>query len=459
MFETQLKRLAFLKAHEDKFHALLKSKDSLKYSEINKFVPPYFKKNIYKPKFTLYLSKTSPPVKFLFGREKNNENIFAKLPWNSSLENAVTVVQEAYKYTNVFDILHNNFFYGKFNLHKTKESLLNQNPSIEQEFLEDFSFVDSPFSEANLSQEEFFATLEVSKWPVELFFVSALCYVLEKLYENSEDQTCSITSASFQDAFIDHFHRDLSRLLLNLGPYYFSHLYSDLVFLFLDETKLFLYNPFAAQICFQNLLQSLCIGTFSVEDYISYKIGLVKYLKAFGFTFFESEIFFQNLLEDKTTGISNGDLSKFFRDEFFPLNSFYLEFLKVCKAWKKKSEELPNKNEAIQSGFESEKKIDREAEEKQLRNTIIRLLPVPVDVAANKKNPKKKINVLPIDEVNSFKSLPIFEQKEPTRLAKLVSRIFYSMSGITFAVISFGYPYTVRSRAFSGLTETTTTFT
>lgn len=81
-----------------------------------------------------------------------------------------------------------------------------------------------------------------------------------------------------------------------------------------------------------------------MEEYISYIIGLVKYLKAFGFTFFLSEIFFQNLLQDKTTRISNGDLSKFFRGEFFPLNSFYLEFLKVYKAWQKESEELPNKN-------------------------------------------------------------------------------------------------------------------
>lgn len=71
-------------------------------------------------------------------------------------------------------------------MHKTKESLLNQNSFIEQEFLEDFSFVDSPSAKANLSQKEFFATPEVSKWPVELFFVSTLCYVLKKLYENSE---------------------------------------------------------------------------------------------------------------------------------------------------------------------------------------------------------------------------------------------------------------------------------
>lgn len=77
MFETPLKRLAFFKAHEDKFHALLKSKDSLKYSAINKFITPYFKKNIYKQNLRFIFQKLhSPPQSSFSSVEKEIIKIF-----------------------------------------------------------------------------------------------------------------------------------------------------------------------------------------------------------------------------------------------------------------------------------------------------------------------------------------------------------------------------------------------
>lgn len=94
----------------------------------------------------------------------------------------------------MFDILCNNTFFGELNLHKTKRSLPIERPDIESESLNEIDFLNSPFSETSQIQLEFFNQFDIFKWSADLFFSSALCYVVQNLFsefknEKSENKT------------------------------------------------------------------------------------------------------------------------------------------------------------------------------------------------------------------------------------------------------------------------------
>ncbi len=339
-YKTQNQRLFWLMSYQEKLNILLQDQNSLALAQIKNFIPPYYKNQKFDPKFTPILSSTPPPLNFISDKEKEQSNILIKLPWTFGFANALTVVHEAQYYTNIFDVLNNNFFYQELNLHKTKESLLKQSPDIIAASLRDQEFKDSPFYKSDKNSYEYFITLEVSNWPVEFFFISALCYVLQNLLENSKNGPSREIDGFFVDNFVDNFHIDLSRLLFDLHPYYFSSLYSNVLFNFFTQTKLFLYYPLAAQKAFKNFLHPLCLKQMTTENFYVYKVGFVKYLKAFNFSFLTCDTYFNYVLADlgPNKNKKNGNLNKFFHDEFFALYNIYTKFLKICSCWEKKTE-------------------------------------------------------------------------------------------------------------------------
>lgn len=148
--------------------------------------------------------------------------------------------------------------------------------------------------------------------------------------ESEKEKTETGVSQYFIDHFVDDSHLRLSTLLVQLHPYYFPLLYSNTLFLFLDNTKLFLYLPITADSSFPRILNIISRQVFTSETFLIYKIGLVRYLKALNLTVFNSEMFFKEVLNDPGQVNVKGHLNKFFMNEFANFHNFYLKFLKVC---------------------------------------------------------------------------------------------------------------------------------
>lgn len=116
-------------------------------------------------------------------------------------------------------------------------------------------------------------------------------------------------------------------------------MYPDIVFSFFTEIKLFLYYREAAHRAFKSILHPVCAKPVTLQIYLVYKIGLIKYLKSFNATLFLSHRFFNDFLNDngKTEGwqlmrtrfARKTDLTKFFVNEFYALGNIYQKFLKV----------------------------------------------------------------------------------------------------------------------------------
>lgn len=113
-------------------------------------------------------------------------------------------------------------FVNELNSHKSKNSLLVQRPDLIEENLSQVGFIGSLFARMNKTKLKYFNGLNICKWSIDLFFILALCFVVQNLFEKHQADFSCVASEKFTMNFVDDFHIGLSNLLFDLREYYFS---------------------------------------------------------------------------------------------------------------------------------------------------------------------------------------------------------------------------------------------
>lgn len=126
------------------------------------------------------ISQKSAGININFANSLYGVNVKYRFPYNNDV--AETVLIEASYYLNLFDLIANNFFDGELNLFKTFDEFMEVIgfSSFEENFFEN-----SLYAASNLSKEEYFDTLTVSKWSYEDFVVSAAFFHAETIYNKA----------------------------------------------------------------------------------------------------------------------------------------------------------------------------------------------------------------------------------------------------------------------------------
>ncbi len=146
-------------------------------------------------------------------------------------ESAKYILDSCQHYTNSFDLILRCYCEDDLNLHSYISGL--QNYSVEPENEEfDSSFLEnSNFTKSNLTQENYFKTLEVSNWSYQHFVVSALYFHLETVYHTYLKRCETARDKAFHEFAL--FNNETGLHLLN-------NIYGEELFIALQSTNIFI---------------------------------------------------------------------------------------------------------------------------------------------------------------------------------------------------------------------------
>jgi hypothetical protein len=161
-----------------------------------------------------------------------------KFFWKHGIENAKTIFYQSQYHSNVFELLQSSLLGERLNLHKTAYNLEDQSEAYEN--LSDDFFVDTPFYESSLSQEEYFKTLDISNW-VYTDFVSSVAYFV--FLENYK----TIQQSKYLSNTIKLFMYYITPLILN---FQLGNTISNMV----NQMNLIQYDPKLSAKAFQNFI-------------------------------------------------------------------------------------------------------------------------------------------------------------------------------------------------------------
>ncbi len=243
---------------------------------------------------------------------KNNRFFHGKYIWKSSLTNAKTVLENAIEYNSIYELLLNNYFIEDLNLHRSRQSLVNQNPCFEKKHIARLDIKDSNFYKSTKTRQEYFNGLKMAHWDYQIFVMSALCFVLGSLYRENQfrDKDISIQ--------VEHF-------LIDIIQFFWCDAWCDALLSVFEEINLFYYQPFATLTTLNMLNFGTGLSVFSASDSIKYNKTIIKYCKAFHLDFLTPNSFFESMvLENKKMG-----------KEFMHIFYTYEKFFNMCSVWQK----------------------------------------------------------------------------------------------------------------------------
>ncbi len=243
---------------------------------------------------------------------KNNRFFDGKYVWQSSLTNAKTVLEHAIEYNSIYELLLNNYFIEDLNLHRSRQSLVNQNPCFEKKHIARLDIKDSDFYKSTKSRQQYFNELKMAHWDYQIFVMSALCFVLGSIYRETQftDKDISIQ--------VEHF-------LIDIIKFFWCDAWCDALLSVFEEIHLFYYQPFATLTTLNMLNFGTGLSVFSASDSIKYNKTIIKYCKAFHLDFLIPSSFFESIvLENKKMG-----------KEFMHIFYTYEKFFNMCSVWQK----------------------------------------------------------------------------------------------------------------------------
>lgn len=123
--------------------------------------------------------KTYPYKPNFSGKFFNN----SKYQWKSSLYNANLIIKNAIYHNNLYDLLLNHPFNEDLNLHRSVQSLENQNENMNYGYISPKTTYQSNFYNSNFeTSTEYFQQLNISNFLYDTVILSAICYILKNTY-------------------------------------------------------------------------------------------------------------------------------------------------------------------------------------------------------------------------------------------------------------------------------------
>ncbi len=243
---------------------------------------------------------------------KNNRFFHGEYVWQSSLTNAKTVLEHAIEYNSIYELLLNNYFIEDLNLHRSRHSLVNQNPCFEKKHIARLDIKDSTFYKSKKSRQQYFNELEMARWNYQIFVMSALCFVLGSIYRENQFNNRDISI-------------QVKGFLIKIIKFFWCDAWCDQLLSVFEKIHLFYYQPFAALRILRMLNFGTGLSVFSASDSIKYNKTIIKYCKAFHLDFVTPNSFFESMvLENKKMG-----------KEFMHIFYTYEKFFNMCSVWQK----------------------------------------------------------------------------------------------------------------------------
>ncbi len=243
---------------------------------------------------------------------KNNRFFHGEYVWQSSLHNAKRVLEHAIEYNSIYELLLNNYFVEDLNLHRSRQSLVNQNPCFEKKDIARLDIKDSDFYKSKKSRQQYFNELKMAHWDYQIFVMSALCFVLGSIYRETQ----------FTDKDISE---QVENFLIKIIKFFWCDAWCDALLSVFEEIHLFYYQPFATLTTLRMLNFGTGLSVFSASDSIKYNKTIIKYCKAFHLDFLTPNSFFESI------GLENEDMGKEFMHIFYT----YEKFFNMCSVWQK----------------------------------------------------------------------------------------------------------------------------
>lgn len=165
---------------------------------------------------------TIPNLEIQLSNSKFSKNKKHYFPYG--WESAKKIIDHCQHHGDIYTVLLAEYFQDELNIHSSIQSLKNEGIEIEFEKLVAEELENSRFVKSNLSQTDYFQSLEISNWTYEEIVISAVFFHIEHLYEAySKEKEISKHKPFFE---LECFSALVALLLLN--PTYGKQLFDTL---------------------------------------------------------------------------------------------------------------------------------------------------------------------------------------------------------------------------------------
>ncbi len=176
--------------------------------------------------------------------------IHGKFRFPYSVKSALLIIKNATEFFNSRDLLVSHYFKDALNLHSSSETLKEENSDYEDfgfKWWDEEFFENSEYTKSQLSQEEYFLTLEISNWSYETLVLSATFFYIEHIHSKWITEKLLLTTSGdfseFDSKFFDKSFSELEIAATHIALLILSKPFGKKLFFTLKKTNIFLVYP------------------------------------------------------------------------------------------------------------------------------------------------------------------------------------------------------------------------